>query len=229
MEWEHNGKFLQSQRNLKTSIAGKYNLKLTEDRQGCTFSDTMNLFLNDTVKANAGPDQTKRWNETLTLVASGFDSLSSNKTGEYRWWDITTTPGNRINKGNTAKVQFQIVRTSDYQVELFVTEDTTTCFDEDIVHVKVDSTGGISANNRKAQKINFWPNPLSGDLNLNFTILGEKPVSVLIWDLNGKLVTSRNDIYEEKGIMTLEAILQGFYILEVRGFNSSRFEKLIIQ
>jgi hypothetical protein len=70
---------------------------------------------------------------------------------------------------------------------------------------------------------------LSGDLNLNFTILGEKPVSVLIWDLNGKLVASKNEIYNETGTMILEAMPIGFYFVEVRNDYASYFGKLIIQ
>ncbi len=137
MEWGLNGKFLQSDRILKTSIKGMYTLKVI-DSLGCSYIDTMNLFVNDTVRTYAGPDQTKCWGDTLTLIASGYDSSASYKRGEYRWWDYTTIPGTRVNKGNKTKISFQTKLTADYQLELFVTEDTTICVHRDSVNVWVN-------------------------------------------------------------------------------------------
>jgi hypothetical protein len=166
----------------------------------------------------------------VTLTASGFDTSSTTKKGTYQWWDISTTPGTPINMGTQTNMQFQLKQSTTMELELWVTEDTVTCVGRDTVFIKMDSIGGIREQIRTSgYKVNIWPNPLSDDLVLNFSILGDKPVSIFIRDLNGKLLTTKDEVYAEREAMVLGDIPAGFYIVEVRGEHSRHFEKLIVQ
>ncbi|MCB9245852.1 MAG: gliding motility-associated C-terminal domain-containing protein [Flavobacteriales bacterium] len=134
-EWYHNGVLTSTDTILKTSIAGEYIITV-RDSLGCAASDTMILRVNDHVEANAGPNQTICWDDVLTLVAKGLDTVNNAKTGTYRWWNYTTPPDKDMGTRDTQ--QFNLRVSSDYRLGLWVTEDTTTCFDDDSVSVKVN-------------------------------------------------------------------------------------------
>ncbi|MBO6516216.1 MAG: hypothetical protein JJ975_06670, partial [Bacteroidia bacterium] len=135
--WYHNGVEISKDSALfDVNFAGEYVVKVI-DNIGCSDSDTMNLAVNDTVTANAGMDQTLCWNDFLELVATELDTAGNHKTGTFRWWDITD-PANRVNMGTKDTLAYNIQNSTDFQLELFVTEDTTTCFDADTVIITVN-------------------------------------------------------------------------------------------
>ncbi len=117
-------------------IPGEYVIKVV-DSLGCFAEDTMQLHVNDTVTANAGLDQILCWNEWLELVGTELDTAGNDKSGTFRWWDVTNPP-TRTNMGTTDTLAYYIQTTTDFQLELFVTEDTTTCYDDDTVSVLVN-------------------------------------------------------------------------------------------
>ena len=117
-------------------LGGEYVLTVT-DSLGCEASDTMQLVVNDTVTANAGDDQVLCWNDWAELIGTGLDTSGNEKTGTYRWWDITD-PSTRTNLGTKDTLAYYIQTSTDYQLELFVTEDTTTCYHADSVTIMVN-------------------------------------------------------------------------------------------
>ena len=136
-QWRHNGVKTITDRTMRTKTKGIYTLQVT-DSLGCYAIDTMQLFVNDEVKTYAGLDQVKCWNDTLYLIAKGLDTIKNGKSGTYRWWDISTNAPNRINLGTKDTLKMNIKVTTDFQLELFVKEDTTQCFHKDTVNVKVN-------------------------------------------------------------------------------------------
>jgi gliding motility-associated-like protein len=88
--------------------------------------------------AYAGPDQVVCWDDTLFLRAAGLDTVGNGYSGTYRWWDVTSSAPLDINLGPDSVLEFQIRQTTDYKLDLYVTQDTTTCFDNDTVSVLVN-------------------------------------------------------------------------------------------
>jgi len=117
-------------------IGGQYIIKVV-DSIGCFATDTMNLFVNDTVVADAGADQTLCWNDYLELIGKTLDTAGNDKTGSFRWTDITD-PNNPVDYGGNDTLAYNIQQTTEFDLLLTVTEDTTTCFDNDTVVVTVN-------------------------------------------------------------------------------------------
>jgi gliding motility-associated-like protein len=137
-EWTRDGNPISTERDMRTSLKGVYTLEVV-DSLGCSAIDTMILHVNDTVTAFAGPDQVLCWNDSLTLTAMGLDTFGNGKSGTYRWWDVSSNAPGRINKGTGQILKFPIKVTTDFQLELYVKEDTTTCYHSDLMNVKVNA------------------------------------------------------------------------------------------
>ncbi|MCB9244912.1 MAG: gliding motility-associated C-terminal domain-containing protein [Flavobacteriales bacterium] len=134
-QWYFNGTPYGTDSTVKTNIAGQYVL-MVSDSLGCRSSDTMNLIVNDHVEALAGLNQTICWNDKLTLIARGLDTVNNAKSGTYRWYDYTAPPVKDLGTKDT--LSFNLKVSSNYRLGLWVTEDTVTCFDDDSVSVKVN-------------------------------------------------------------------------------------------
>ena len=136
-EWLLNGNTLSNDTFLSgLNQPGLYLMKVT-DSLGCYSTDTMELFVNDLVSANAGGDQTVCWNDLVRLIATELDTAGNAKTGGFQWWDFND-PTNKVDLGTKDTLSFNIQSTTSFQLELFVTEDTTTCYDADTVLVTVN-------------------------------------------------------------------------------------------
>lgn len=119
------------------------------DSLGCQSSDTFYLFVNDTVKANAGPDQLICFDDVVTLTASGMDTLGHpEQSGTYIWFDITTNAPSRTNLGTDETLSFNLQQTTDYELILQHTVDTVMCQDEDTVRINVDPLPLITLGNQ---------------------------------------------------------------------------------
>jgi gliding motility-associated-like protein len=136
-EWYLNNSLISTDTILTANFEGEYIIKVI-DSLGCSASDTMYLNVNDTVLAGAGPDITLCWDDLMILNAEGLDTASkSYQTGTYRWNDISSPP-TKTYLGTMDTLSYNIKQTTYFELELFVTEDTTTCFDADSVLVTVN-------------------------------------------------------------------------------------------
>ena len=135
-EWFLDGIANSTDTQLVRNTAGQYVVRVS-DSLGCWDADTMNLVVNDYVEALAGPDQTICWNDLLVLSAGGLDTTANAKNGYYRWSDYTTAPPDQ-DLGTDDSLRFNLLVSSDYRLQLWVTEDTTTCYDDDSVSITVN-------------------------------------------------------------------------------------------
>ncbi|MCB9252739.1 MAG: gliding motility-associated C-terminal domain-containing protein [Flavobacteriales bacterium] len=105
------------------------------DSLGCNWTDTMMLHVNDTLFPNAGPDQTKCFNDTLILKAQGLDSSKKYQTGSYTWYQglPKTFPFS-----NKQTLTFKVQKSDPYLLELKIREDTTTCTRYDTAYITVN-------------------------------------------------------------------------------------------
>lgn len=135
-EWTLDGAVIsQDTALLKLNVGGEYVIKVT-DSVGCYDTDTVQLHVNDTVTANAGKDISVCWDDFIELVGTELDTAGVPKSGYFQWWDITTPP-TKTNMGRKDTLAYNIRNSTNFQLELFVTEDTTTCYDNDTVFVNV--------------------------------------------------------------------------------------------
>ncbi|MFT5157351.1 MAG: hypothetical protein ACI83I_001912, partial [Bacteroidia bacterium] len=134
--WALNGTIISSDSAIIANIDGQYIIRVT-DSIGCFGADTVNLIVNDTVKANAGMDQTVCWDDVLKIKAKGLDTAGNAKSGGYDWYDITKPPV-RTHLGKADSLSYQIKTTTSFELALFVKEDTTTCYHKDSIKVTVN-------------------------------------------------------------------------------------------
>lgn len=135
-EWFLNGALISQDTTLfGVHTAGIYAYKVS-DSLGCYAIDTMNLYVNDTVNADAGLDQTLCWNDYLEIVGKTLDTAGNDKSGYFQWWDITN--GKKVDFGQKDTIAYNIKATTEFWLELFVTEDTTECYDSDSVLISVN-------------------------------------------------------------------------------------------
>lgn len=129
--------------SVTVNIAGEY-IIFIKDSLDCSDRDTMYVYVNDTVVADAGPDQTICLNDTFTLSAQGIDTAGGGASGVYVWWDVT--PGNPadIRIGTVTDTSFVAVDNRVYRLELYRTQDGVECYDDDTVVINVDQLPVIS-------------------------------------------------------------------------------------
>lgn len=134
-QWKKDGIDYGTDTFLRIAERGIYTATVT-DSLGCTFTDTLNLLVNDTLYPNAGPDQTKCFNDTLVLNANGLDTVANTKSGTYLWYKgLPKTPPS-FSTGE--KIKFKVQTSSPYLLELQVQEDTVRCYGFDTVDITVN-------------------------------------------------------------------------------------------
>ncbi|MFT5723323.1 MAG: hypothetical protein ACI9JN_000433 [Bacteroidia bacterium] len=135
-EWYLDGVLIsQDSALLKLNVGGTYVIKVI-DSVGCYDTDTVLLQVNDTVTAYAGIDRSVCWDDFIELIAMELDTAGNNKSGEFQWWDITNPP-TKTDLGQKDTLAFNIRKTTEFYLELQVSEDTTTCYNDDTVFVNV--------------------------------------------------------------------------------------------
>lgn len=138
ISWTRDGVSISTDTQINDKLKGLYIATVT-DSLGCKGSDTMFLFVNDTIYPDAGPDREKCWNDELVLIAGGLDTSGNDKTGLYRWYDITSSAPNRTLISGLDTVRRPILTSTDFELDVVVTEDTTSCILSDTVKIKVNA------------------------------------------------------------------------------------------
>jgi len=110
---------------------GEYSFEVT-DSVGCVGIDSLFLFVNDTVVADAGDDITLCFNDILMIKGGGLDTVGNGKSGIYRWSDITP-PGPDAILGIHYMYQFTATDDKDFRLEVAVNEGGVSCYDDDTV------------------------------------------------------------------------------------------------
>ncbi|HEY1046694.1 MAG TPA: hypothetical protein VGF79_09665, partial [Bacteroidia bacterium] len=128
--WQPNG---DSTRKITVNIAGKYIAKVI-DKLGCNTSDTMELFVNDTVIAIAKPDKEICIQDTLKVKGR------RSPTGYSRnivWKDLNT--GATMATDSSFNVKITSMAARQYEMYLKVNQQGTTCEDRDTFNLSVNA------------------------------------------------------------------------------------------
>ena len=76
-------------------------------------------------------------------------------------------------------------------------------------------------NNANAWKVNVYPNPISTSLTVRFNLLKPNEVTIELYDIQGKLILSKNIGKKETGehqeIFDLTSIPKGTYVCRISG------------
>ncbi len=127
--WQPNG---DSTRTITVNVAGKYIAKVI-DPLGCNTSDTMELFVNDTVVAIAKPDREICLYDTLKVKAKRRP-LGYIRT--MKWRDINS--GATMANDSSFNLKINSLATRDYELLLKVTQGGVECQDLDTFTVTIN-------------------------------------------------------------------------------------------
>ena len=122
---------------LTIKVAGKYWLH-TLDSLGCFGRDTFELFVNDTVIAQAGPDDVICRKEIYELRGGRENDPSFTHT--WQWDDLRT---NTI-AGTTQNLEVSPTDSTNYRLYLRITEGGVTCEDDDTMYLRVNQLPDLS-------------------------------------------------------------------------------------
>ncbi|HEY1045624.1 MAG TPA: hypothetical protein VGF79_04240, partial [Bacteroidia bacterium] len=127
--WQPNG---DSTRKITVNIAGKYIAKVI-DKLGCNASDTMELFVNDTVIASAGPDREICIQDTLKVngvrTPKGYPR-------SIIWKDLNT--GGTVATDSSFKLKMTSSVKRNYEMTLKVNQSDVVCTDIDTFELLVN-------------------------------------------------------------------------------------------
>lgn len=162
--------------------------------------------------------------EKIDLTISYNNQTTSNEDYIKDSYQISFAPG------ETEKII--VVETID---DTFEEEDETFSIKTTIdqpgqLANNVDEVIGTILNNDILEDLKIYPNPTSSGSQINISGLEEGTYQMVLYDLSGRLL--QNSIIDFDGSSveyTLPGVRQGFYILNIDGFEGKHSGKIIIQ
>jgi hypothetical protein len=150
-----------------------------------------------------------------------LDSLPANGPGES-YFILVDIPG--LDTNNTYH-RIILVGTENYTNLDFVVDSTKIN--------PVDLTVGVKELELENGKLVVYPNPSSGNLNINFTLRKNTEISIDITDLSGRVIkTILSSVKQDKGEVSVRAQLSdikpGVYFVSIQVGDEVRVTKLII-
>jgi gliding motility-associated-like protein len=146
-EWFYNGSTtpFSIEDSVTINIAGMYVIRI-EDSLKCTDTDTIFLFVNDTVTALAGPDQVSCFNDSFDIVAGGLDTAGNSKSGLYQWYKYRPLAADSL-LGTNDSYKIRSINSVNYRLQLYVTEGGVVCQDDDSMSVLVNQLPIVQLDN----------------------------------------------------------------------------------
>jgi gliding motility-associated-like protein len=150
-----------------------YTVRVTDTIWGCYQDDTVRLYVNDLVIADAGIDQMICTKDSASIIANHSPALFS---ATYNWTDITgglplgtnksykVSPKNNNGNGNSAIINY-------YRLFTRVTQDTHSCVAVDTMAVKINTLPKVKWSTLDPE---CW---VYGDILLNPFILEPKDIN----------------------------------------------------
>jgi len=118
-------------RTIPVNVAGKYSVKVSDSVYRCFSRDTMELFVNDTVKAIAKPNREICIFDTLKLKG---DRLPRGYTKSVTWKDNTGI----LSNDSLYKVRITTSTPKQYEYHVKISQSGVTCEDKDTINVLVN-------------------------------------------------------------------------------------------
>lgn len=170
----------------------------------------------------AGCDSVITLNLTLTNIDSTLAQsgviLTSNQLGaSYQWLECDS--GYTVIPGETNQ-SFTPTSTGNYAVAIALNgcADTSSC--REVIFLDVEQ-------NALRKRIDLFPNPTSGSLNLNFEQF-EGKLYLTVWDMTGKAVSKKVYSGNQKVVLDLKG-QPGIYFVEIVSQEASAVFKVVKQ
>ena len=199
--------------NITVSATGTYYLTVT-DACGNTFDDSTVVWIDS-------PTADFAWG--VNGLQGVFNNLSTNATS-YSW---------DFGDGNTSTEVNPIhdyTNSGTYTVILTAMND---CGGADTMSVQVTaSMAGIEDQSLEDRGINVYPNPTQGDVTVDFTMLLGEDITLILTDMNGRVVYSdmiSNQMGGYQKHVSLSDLSDGMYILRIDTENESITKRIVKQ
>jgi gliding motility-associated-like protein len=115
-------------KSIYANVKGNYWVRIQDKKYKCLKTDTVNLVVNDTVVANAGPNSSICHKDTFTINAL---HRPSSLTASYLWTGLGSNPSYRI-KSDISKTPYT------YILKATIVQNGHTCEDLDTVQIRVN-------------------------------------------------------------------------------------------
>ena len=163
-EWNNNNLLFDTL--LRVSVANKYWVHAF-DSLGCSAKDTMELFVNDTVIANAGLDATICRRDIYAL--KGQKPNNPSFTHQWQWYNLSS---NAL-VGSAQDINVSPTDSTRYRLFLTITQGGVSCIANDTMFLRVNQLPNTAVNN---------PAPKCFDVG-QFNLLAAGPVGTgYTWD-----------------------------------------------
>jgi len=196
--------------SIQTSIAGTYNLSVT-DSNGCSsVSNSINIQTGNTPSASFSNDQ-----------FSGFTVIFSNTSqgAETYLWQFGDGNSNTLqNPEHNYPIE------GDYSVTLIVTNSCGS--DTTIKNINVKKLLTIQTLFQNSFLV--YPNPFENEINISFENIVNKGLTLNLVDIFGRIVFEKSELQAAQTLkITLADLPKGFYLLQIQQNNSMANYKLI--
>ncbi|MBL7937231.1 MAG: T9SS type A sorting domain-containing protein, partial [Bacteroidia bacterium] len=91
----------------------------------------------------------------------------------------------------------------------------------------VGNVVGVIENNLKENSISVFPNPSNGNVNIDFYVEPDKASTLMIYDINGKLIHEVNELSKTNSI-NVSQWSKGIYTVQIKSNNQFINKKLTI-
>lgn len=179
------------------------------DTMNCTYRDSVNI----TLIAEPEADFTGSPLTGEIPLEVEFSDQSRGSVNYHKWY-FGDSAGS-VSK-NTDPVFFY-EDTGWFDVQLFVMDTSTQCIDSliktEYIYAFEDKTG-IREN--ALNRIIVYPNPSGSRVTVDLTPITSRPVEVLLFDPDGRLVRNYDEIEHRKMIIKKDGLHSGLYLLSVK-------------
>jgi predicted RNase H-like HicB family nuclease len=190
---------------IKVCTSGTYYVNVS-DLNGCKGTDTIMVTINPVPVVNLGADINAAAGTIVTLDAG-------NEGSTFLWSTSETTQTISVSAAGT----YYVLVTNEFG-----------CYEVD--SIKVHYTLSNLELSSELKDLKVFPNPVNGNLNVNFRIQKEDDVQLKIFNYTGAIVYSENTVShsgEYNKNIDLSAMTPGIYFLQVVQNGQSQTVKII--
>jgi len=210
--------------NVSQLIVGQYVYELTvTDNNGATNTDRITVTVNPGVtKVNLPPVAFAGQSDTILLptnkyTLNGSQSMDPDGTIQsYQWKEITGPNDVSGYLTNNAQVNLSNLQAGEYEFQLTVTDDAGATSTATMILTVVQSAFSVT------ERLSVYPNPAHTVVNQRITSPIDGTVKVDIYDMNGKLVLTKQfekttDVVYNK--IYVDKLAPGMYTIQVNIAN----------
>ncbi|MFC2131241.1 T9SS type A sorting domain-containing protein [Bacteroidota bacterium] len=213
--------------------SGRYSVVLNVNDGHQSDSDTINIIANQKPLVNAGDDASIFTNEPYTINGQVEDDELPYNDMQITWKALNEDEKVLISDETTATPTVTINDPGVYYLELQVSDGHRT--NSDTVQVSVEVPSNINSDGNERNCLSVYPNPVSQNSQITFSLEKNADVELSLYDLLGKRIGSFAGRYYPKGThelnwasMNPNKINPGIYHLVLKFDNNFYGRKIVV-